>query len=294
LEGNTDDSRNGSSFRIALLKSAVLLFAVGFLSLPSARTCPLGDTHQDPGAADSTFLVGEELTYNVSYGSFDIGRVRITLLDRITSGGRVAYKATAYIDSYRGIPFVNLHSVYNSLIGPGVHTTWFNARTKEDERWREWTYRFEYGQSSLFIDEGFWKEGTIVQRDTLRLDTLSQDGLSLFFFARSYLLTRARMTVPTVVRERKGKTVIDFDGARSSEEIDAVKYPIDVIHFEGEAKFVGVFGLTGGFEGWFSNDAARVPVLAKMKVIIGNVRIELMSWKRPGWVPPRFPRKEGD
>jgi hypothetical protein len=87
--------------------------------------------------------------------------------------------------------------------------------------------------------------------------------------------------------------VIDFDGARTKEEIEAVPYPVDVLHFEGEAKFVGVFGLTGGFEGWFSNDAARVPVLAKMKVLIGNIRIELVSWKRTGWTPPRYPSEGG-
>ena len=28
-------------------------------------------------------------------------------------------------------------------------------------------------------------------------------------------------------------------------------------------------------------------LLAKMKVIIGSVTVELMQWKRPGWTPPR-------
>jgi hypothetical protein len=70
-------------------------------------------------------------------------------------------------------------------------------------------------------------------------------------------------------------------------EIDAVDYPIDVVGFEGNAEFVGIFGLTGGFDGWFSNDEARVPIVAHMKVILGSVTLELMSWKRPGWTPPR-------
>ena len=82
-------------------------------------------------------------------------------------------------------------------------------------------------------------------------------------------------------------TYIDFTGERTSVEVDAIEYPVDVIGFEGEANFVGIFGLTGGFEGWFSNDEARVPILAKMKVIIGSVTIELMKWKREGWTPPK-------
>jgi hypothetical protein len=83
-------------------------------------------------------------------------------------------------------------------------------------------------------------------------------------------------------------TLIKFTNEHTSEKIDAIDYPVDLVHFEGNAGFVGIFGLTGDFEGWFSNDAARVPVLAKMKVILGNVRIELMKWKRKDWNPPRY------
>jgi hypothetical protein len=60
-----------------------------------------------------------------------------------------------------------------------------------------------------------------------------------------------------------------------------------VVKFDGKLDFTGIFGLSGEFEGWFSNDEARVPILAKMKVLIGSVTIELMSWKRKGWAPPR-------
>ena len=51
--------------------------------------------------------------------------------------------------------------------------------------------------------------------------------------------------------------IYNFGIEHSEEEIDAVKYPIDVMKLDGRANFVGVFGLTGGFEGVFSNDAAR-------------------------------------
>jgi hypothetical protein len=82
-------------------------------------------------------------------------------------------------------------------------------------------------------------------------------------------------------------TFLNFKREHTSVEVDAIDYPVDVIGFDGHADFVGIFGLTGGFEGWFSNDEARVPILAKMKVLIGSVTIELMKWSRPGWSPPR-------
>jgi hypothetical protein len=66
-----------------------------------------------------------------------------------------------------------------------------------------------------------------------------------------------------------------------------VNYPIMTTHFDGTANWTGVYGLTGSFEGWFSDDAARVPIKAKMKVYIGSVTLELQSWKRGNWQPPK-------
>jgi hypothetical protein len=236
---------------------------------------------------DSVFQVGEELVYNVSYASIDIGQVRVKQIEEIDKDGNKLFKAIAYIDSYKGIPFVDLHAVFQSLIHSNGYSTWFSARDKQDETWKSLIYNFDYHNHSMYLEEGVWKSGKVDRRDTVRIDTLYQDGLSLFFCARRHLFDQKKVSIPVVVNEKKFTTTIDFFGKRTQEEIDAVKYPVDLIYFEGETGFVGIFGLTGGFEGWFSNDAARVPVIAKMKAIIGKIRIELMSWNRPGWIPPQ-------
>jgi hypothetical protein len=239
-----------------------------------------------PGV-DSLLQVGEELVYNVSYSSIDIGQVRIKLTEKKDVNGRATYVAMAYIDSYKGLPFVDLHAIYEDAFDGSVYSTWFRSRLKEDQAWRSHVYQFDYPRKVVRIDEGIWGSPTIEKRDSLRVDTLTQDGLSLFFLARTLLTSGRQVTIPVVVNQKKGDTQIDFRVERTEEEIDAIDYPVDVLHFSGEAGFVGILGLTGGFEGWFSNDGARVPILAKMKVILGSVRIELMSWTRPGWTPPR-------
>jgi len=53
------------------------------------------------------------------------------------------------------------------------------------------------------------------------------------------------------------------------------------------ANFVGVFGLTGGFDGVFSNDGAGIPITARLKVILGSIKVELKNWKRDNWIPPK-------
>lgn len=278
--------RNSVSGRF-LLRACLALACICLAAAASLSGSPPTARLLSFSGSDSLFQIGEELTYNVSYSRIDIGQVRIKLIDKTQNGARTVYRAMAYIDSYKGLPLVDLHAIYEDVFDASVYSTWFRSRLKEDAQWRSFAYHFDYGRHAMHIEESIWGTANIVGRDTLRIDTLYQDGLSLFYLARTLVMTKQRVTIPTVVNEKTGTTFIDFALEHTEEEIDAVDYPVDVVHFSGEAGFVGIFGLTGGFEGWFSNDEARIPILAKMKVILGSVRIELMSWKRAGWTPPR-------
>ena len=273
-----------------LLMFIALLFTVSVSPEDYASRLNSWSGESDPIVeTNHCFQIGEELVYNVSYASFDIGQVRVTLLAESLMSGKKIYKAVAHIDSYKGIPFVDLHAIYETNISEEVYSLGFHSRTKKEESWQQFFYHFDYAKRKIFIEHYPYGSRFIDKRDTVQVDTAYQDGLSLFYFARTQLHSGKTLFIPTVVSEAKGTTTIDFREQRTEEEIDAVKYPIDVVHFEGEAGFVGIFGLTGGFEGWFSNDSASVPILAKMKVILGSVRIELMRWKRSGWDPPRSP-----
>ena len=268
----------------------VLIIAAPFYGRAQSNT----DSGQLAAAGMNSFLqVGEELTYNVSYASVDIGVVRIKLVDKKVKEGRTYYNAIAYINSYQGIPFVDLHTIYESSIDAGLYSAWFRGRTKSNRSWNFTTYNFKYGENVLAIESGSWESGIVAERDSFRVDTLYQDGLSLFYFARAHSHSAEYLNVPTVVREKFGNTIIQSTGERVHEELNAVDYDVDLVYVKGEAGFVGLFGLTGEFEGWFSNDDARVPIIAKMKVLIGNVRLELIRWTRPGWAPPRFQREKG-
>jgi hypothetical protein len=229
--------------------------------------------------------VGEELVYNVRYGFIDLGQVRIYTLNKVRTATFVGYNGKARIDSYSGVPFVDLHATFESLMDSAIFSRVFLGKTKEDSYWEFSRYTFDYDNNKVILETG--KRDTIVeQRDTLEVREHYNDGLSLFFFARDNLMSGKRMNIPTLVKEKKVNTMIDFTNNRTSVEVEAIDYPVDVIGFRGSAEFVGIFGLTGDFEGWFSNDDARVPILAKMKVIIGSVTIELMRWERKGWTPP--------
>ena len=262
----------------AFLYAAVVLFLLPLIVIKS---------NSQSSASPSRVLVeGEELTYNVRYGLFDLGQVKIKTTKRVTASHSGSYQTIAYIDSYKKIPFVNLHAVFESLIDSGVFSRLFVGKSRDGEYWNFGRYRYDYGKMHVFMESGS-KDTLVQRRDTVLIDGSTQDGLSLFFYARDQLFSNRKQNIPAIVSEKKVNTFIDFSNKRKSVELDFVDYPVDVVGFEGTMEFTGIFGLTGGFEGWFSNDEARIPIVAKMKVILGSVTIELMEWKRSGWKPPK-------
>ena len=242
----------------------------------------------DFSAPPGMFLVGEKLEYDVSYSIFSLGTVSIEIFDTTQKDGSMVYRANAFMDSYSGVPFVNLHWAFYSEIDPQLHSHFFSGVDRKDSTKTSYAnYSFEYRRGRVFVEKGIKQQRDPLTKESDTISTTYQDGLSLFFYARGNVHSKKEVNVPTFVNEKKVNTYINFMNKRTTSEIDAVKYPVETIQFDGRADFVGIFGLTGGFSGWFSNDAAAVPIVAKMKVLLGSVRLELVRWNRPGWVPPR-------
>jgi hypothetical protein len=97
-----------------------------------------------------------------------------------------------------------------------------------------------------------------------------------------------KINVPVFINEKYEKTYINFYHEVEDMDIDAVDYDISCVRLDGETEFRGIFGLTGYFEGWFSNDQYAVPIIAKMEVLIGSITLELKHWKKKGWMPPKY------
>ena len=256
-----------------------LCLGFGLLLTGTSSAVPGG-----PGGFE--FVEGEELVYNVRYAFFNLGQIRIKTFNTTSVDGRPATITRALIDSYRGVPFVDLHAVFESTIDQMMYSRRFMGKITQDDTWDFSRYHFDYDNNRVTVEMG-QQDTVIAQRETLAVKMPYQDGLSLFFLARDGLFSGKTANVPTMIKEKQVNTIIAFSDKRTSVEIDAVNYPIEVAQFEGTLEFTGIFGLTGDFEGWFSNDEARIPILAKMKVLIGSVTVELMDWKRPGWTPPK-------
>ena len=233
--------------------------------------------------------VGEELEYSVHYALFNIGKIVFKITGKEERNGRTIYHASAFMDSNPSLDWLlELHVRFHSEIDQDAFSYgWLS----EDSTDKKITYRrmtFDYEKNNMYFEWGEKLNSGERMRngiDTISITQQCQDGLSLFYYARQHALEKRNKNIPTFIDTNEVTTRIYFGVENTEEEIDAVDYPIDVVKLTGRAEFVGIFGLTGAFEGVFSNDKAGIPITARLKVILGSVRVELRKWKREGWVP---------
>ena len=227
---------------------------------------------------------GEELTYRVSYLGIELGRIHLINEGRQEALGKPAFKCKALIDSREGIPFLSLHVIYESWMEhTALASLQFIAQNMESGEYTKYT--FDYDQRR--IQTTTWIDRKKTDERIFQISRKYVDGLTILYAARQLLYSKRTAWIPTIVREDTAWTKINFIGNVSSVSIDAVSYPLRTVYFDGLANWTGVYGVTGYFEGWFSDDEARIPIKAKMKLYLGSADIELVGWKRPGWSPPR-------
>lgn len=237
---------------------------------------------------DKNLKVGEELTYVVSYAFIDLGEVKTVVTGKDTIDGKTYYDAKAFIDSYSGIPFVDLHQIYFSTINPNYYSRHFKGIVKYDDYDSYTNYYFKYDSSKVHVVKGKVSPAEVWTDSTASIHQEFQDGLSILYYARMHSGIDTSVNLPCFVNEKEVYTEINFQKKVTGISIDAVDYDVACTELTGYTDFISVFGLTGHFEGWFSADEAAVPIEAKMNVIIGSISLELTKWKREGWNPPKI------
>lgn len=229
---------------------------------------------------------GEELVYRVSYLNITLGTVKCVTEPYTTLDGKKVAKVKVYIQSHPNIPFVSLQSTYESWMDTSATFSHkFNANTKVEEGWEFDQYLFDYTNKKAVTDK--YRNKARISGNKYDIKRPYNDGSSILYAARALMYSKKSLRLPTLIMEDTVSTVINFSGKKGTTEIDAVDYPVKTVYINGDANWTGVYGLSGRFEGWFSDDDARIPILAKMKVYVGAATLELTSWKRGSWAPPR-------
>jgi hypothetical protein len=228
---------------------------------------------------------GEELVYDVSYSGLSLGTVTITTQANQSVADVETYKATCTMKSHPGIPFVALNAIFESWMDKSLSFSRKFVGNYEDKG--IWTYQeILFNSPKNFITEKIYKGKEKISSKQTPSKLKWNDGLSLFFLARNNIGSKKNYRLPTYVSDTSF-TNINFPEKIEFVTNPFIKYPVRTIRVFGSLNFSGVYGLSGNYEGWFSDDSAKIPIKAKMNVVVGSVEISLKSWKRPGWEPPK-------
>lgn len=230
--------------------------------------------------------LGEELEYDVSYLGIPLGRIRVTTEDTLRLSEKLVARISAFMHSHPRIPFLSLRGLFRSWIDTSAAFSYrFEGWVREGNKPEGYgKCEIDYGQRLASAEE--WEGGTLLVRRQYSLRSRLNDGLSILFAARRFARSGKSYRFPTIVKADTAETVIHFSTRRESVRISALPYPVRTVYFYGRANWTGIYGVTGDFRAWFSDDEARVPIRAQMRVYVGNVTIELIHWRRAGWEPP--------
>lgn len=273
-----------ASVTLLLLRAAYALTMFRGLSGNLERAGWTSDT------TDSVMQVGETLTFEASYLFFKIGRVNMEVLGKTVYDGVPAYHVRAAIDSYSGIPFVNLHAVYDTYQDAKTFMCLATDNVQKNGSDSVYTsYDLEFKKKIL--DWRRWKNGSLIEQAEVPLDRHYTDGLSFFYYIREACRRadgmKKSLSIPIIVDTVRSKVDITIDEKRSECKVPAFEYPLQAYKLSGHMNFTGFFGVTGDFTGWVSADSAEVPLRGDVSVIIGSVVVKLKNVQRAGWFPPR-------
>lgn len=231
---------------------------------------------------------GEELNYVVYYGFIKLGEVKMKVIGKHSGNGKTVYSSRATMKSYSGIPFVSLNSLFESDIvfdGKEMYSEKFKATEFYEDGVITIEYKFNYDSQYVYVHKV--NKGKVEKDENIHFNknVRFQDGLSLFYSSRLNSFSAENFIIPVFMNE--AETFVNYYFSAKPEEISLSILDDDIkaVKCNGTANFTGVFGLSGEFAGWFSNDEERIPLKSQMNVIIGNITLELDTFKRTGWKP---------
>ncbi len=132
-------------------------------------------------SSDKKLEVGEELTYVVNYSFWKLGEVKTKIIEKEEIDGKTFYKTLAYIDSYNGIPFVDLHQIYKSTLNQNYYSSHFRGLIKYEDYTSYTDYFFHYDSSYVRIQKGKINPPQVWTDSTAEIHKQYRTGFLYFF-----------------------------------------------------------------------------------------------------------------
>ncbi|MEK6549259.1 MAG: DUF3108 domain-containing protein [Nitrospirota bacterium] len=253
---------------IPMRRSCPLIFAAALAAGVSVwLTWPLSVTMGAPASVH--FKVGERLTYGLSWGIVTAGTAVLEVAERQSLSGRSVVKL---IHTARSNEFVSAFYPVNNRVESLLdeeaaypHRLLFNRR--EGKRKNDIEVIFDQAAHKATVT----KDGNT---ETMEVPPDVQDTLSVIYFFRTLRPADAGSSTIIHVNHDKKNYRLELR-VEGTERLKGPLGEFDTVRILAIMPFRGLFMNEGNIRVWITNDAARVPVLMKAKVIIGSITATL-------------------
>lgn len=235
--------------------------------------------HPDRPPAMKELLEWKEVfTYKVKFGFFKLGEVKTTIIKDTTYQGEKIWWLRTVITSNSGIPFVgeeeNHYNTFMVETDSTPYTTLYWRDNVDENEFEAEVYEFDYENEKVYISEN------MSPVDTLSLTEPSSSGQLIFYYSRLFAGTNKDYRLPVYLEREKGYINATNSTKIEMRDYDAFEDPVKTYFSEGDANIDGPFGFRGKYKAWYIADDLRVPAEAHAKVWLGNVKVQLIDYKK--------------
>ncbi|WP_440998484.1 DUF3108 domain-containing protein [Fodinibius sp. SL11] len=264
------------------LAGILVICIVGSMIFPQnakAQDSLLTYEHPDrPPTMEELLKWKEVFTYKVKFGFFKLGEVKTTIIRDTTYQGKKIWWLRTVITSNSGIPFVgkeeNHYNTFMVETDSMPYTKLYWRDDLDEEEFESEVYEFDYENEKVYISE------KMTPVDTLSLTEPSSSGQLIFYYSRLFAGTDKDYRLPVYLERKKGYINATNSTKIERRNYDAFEEPVETYFSKGDADIDGPFGFRGKFKAWYITDDLRVPAEAHAKVWLGNVKVQLIDYKK--------------
>ncbi len=219
-----------------------------------------------PGAVG--FGAGEKLVYNVQYGLITAGEATLEIRNVANIGGRPCYRIVS--DARTNDFFSKFFEVRDRYESYMDTTELYSLRYSKHIR----EGKFKRDES---VDFDQVAHRAIYKDKVVPIPPRVQDVLSAMYYVRTLPLEVGQSISLANHTDKKNYPLVIKVHARERVKVDAGEF--DCLVVEPILRGPGIFTQKGRLTVWVTDDARRMPVLMKSKVVIGHVAAILKSYE---------------
>ena len=219
---------------------------------------------------NNAFKLGEKLTFKVSYGFVTAGIAEYAIPKIVKLAGRDVYSVTFNVSSVSAFdPFYKVRDHYETFIDvEGIFPWRFEQHIREGGYSRDFSAFFDQRKGKAKTSEGSYDIPKYVN-----------DIVSAFYLARTFDYSKLKPGDKFHLENFYKDQTYPLDVLyRGKETVSVAAGTFDCMILEPLVREGGLFKSEGSIVIWLTDDALRIPIKVKTKVLIGSIDAELSGY----------------